>query len=93
MEVNQPKSGYHNNIIYNVIWIKRDSRFKIKIDIRYVHQMSYKSCLKSKHFKLQKFTSIKLAFLGCKYVGSFSLECDWLARNWNIKDEREEQYL
>lgn len=55
--------------------------------------MSYKSCLKFKHFKLQKFTSIKLVFLGCKYVGSFRLECDWLARNWNIKDEREEQYL
>lgn len=57
--------------------------------------MSYKSCLKFKHFKLQKFTSIKLVFLGCKYmyVGSFRLECDWFARNWNIKDEREEQYL
>lgn len=32
MEVNQPKSGYHDNIIYNVIWIKLDSRFKIKIN-------------------------------------------------------------
>lgn len=32
MEVNQPKSGYYNNIIYNVIWIKPDSQFKIKIN-------------------------------------------------------------
>lgn len=44
--------------------------------------MSYKSCLNSKRFKLQKFTSIKLVFLGCKYVGSFSLECDWKYQIW-----------